>query len=112
MNLNKCDMAEKYLMWLMLREIIGECINLDLDTYEIGSSIHDAEKMKQGYIRLTKELLKDYELPAPKQDESGKGRNIDSESFVKIPIYEYEEFREYKFQKDCEKIVNPSLPKE
>lgn len=75
-------MIEKYLKWLMLREIIGECINLDLDTYEIGSSIHDAEKMKQDYIRLKKELLKDYEIPTPKQDESGNGVQTSTVQFV------------------------------
>lgn len=43
-------MCEKYLKWILLREIIGEHMD---DEY-------DVEKMKADYKRLTEELLSDY----------------------------------------------------
>lgn len=67
-------MSEKYLKWLLLRNIVGEWIRLDMEmsVYVLEGTTYDVEKMKQDYIRLTKELLQDYEIPTPKQDESGE----------------------------------------
>ena len=60
-------MAEKYLKWLMLREIIGEYMDEWKDgingaTFIYHDKEYDLEKMKQDYIRLTKELLGEYEF--------------------------------------------------
>lgn len=71
-------MDEKYLKWILLGGIIGEYMDEWKDgingaTFIYHDKEYDLEKMKQDYIRLTKELLQDYEVPAPKQDESGKG---------------------------------------
>ena len=60
-------MAEKYLKWLMLREIIGEYMDEWKDgingaTFIYHDKEYDLEKMKQDYIRLTKELLDEYEF--------------------------------------------------
>ena len=62
MNLNKCDMAEKYLKWLMLREIIGEYMDDEYNELHIGDKEYDVKKMKADYKRLTYELLNEYEF--------------------------------------------------
>lgn len=55
-------MSEKYLKWLMLREIIGEYMDDEYNELHIGDKVYDVKKMKADYKRLTYELLKDYEL--------------------------------------------------
>lgn len=77
-------MSEKYLKWLLLRNIVGEWIRLDMEmsVYVLEGTTYNVEKMKQDYIRLTKELLKDYEIPIPKQDESGNGVQTSTVQFV------------------------------
>lgn len=55
-------MTEKYLKWLMLREIIGEYMDDEYNELHIGDKEYDVKKMKQDYIRLTKELLGEYEF--------------------------------------------------
>ena len=53
-------MGEKYLKWILLREIIGEHMDDEYNELHIGDNEYDVEKMKQDYIRLTEELLSDY----------------------------------------------------
>lgn len=55
-------MSEKYLKWIMLREIIGEYMDDEYNELHIGDKEYDVKKMKSDYKRLTYELLKDYEL--------------------------------------------------
>lgn len=60
-------MNEHYLEWLFLREHIGYWVdqkscNENLISYRIQDKEYDIEKMKARYIKLTKMLLKDYEL--------------------------------------------------
>jgi len=61
-------MAEKYLKWIMLREIIGEYLS-NFSSEEVDSmkfffcgKEYNVERLRADYIRLTKELLKDYEV--------------------------------------------------
>lgn len=75
-------MAEKYLKWLMLREIIGEYMDDEYNELHIGDKEYDVKKMKADYKRLMYELLKDYEIPIPKQDESGNGVQTSTVQFV------------------------------
>lgn len=46
----------------MLREIIGEYMDDEYNELHIGDKEYDVKKMKQDYIRLTKELLGEYEF--------------------------------------------------
>jgi len=55
-------MSEKYLKWLMLREIIGEYMDDEYNELHIGDKEYDVKKMKADYKRLTKELLNEYEF--------------------------------------------------
>lgn len=55
-------MSEKYLKWLMLREIIGEYIDDEYNELHIGDKEYDVKKMKADYKRLTNELLGEYEF--------------------------------------------------
>ena len=55
-------MAEKYLKWLMLREIIGEYMDDEYNELHIGDKEYDVKKMKADYKRLTYELLNEYEF--------------------------------------------------
>ena len=55
-------MAEKYLKWLMLREIIGEYMDDEYNELQIGDKEYDVKKMKADYKRLTNELLGEYEF--------------------------------------------------
>lgn len=61
-------MSEKYLKWIMLREIIGEYLS-NFSSEEVDSmkfffcgKEYNVERLRADYIRLTKELLKDYEV--------------------------------------------------
>ena len=61
-------MAEKYLKWIMLREIIGEYLSnfrseeVDSMKFFFCGKEYNVEHLRADYIRLTKELLKDYEV--------------------------------------------------
>ena len=54
-------MGEKYLKWILLREIIGEHMDDEYNELHIGDNEYDVEKMKADYKRLTEVLLSDYE---------------------------------------------------
>lgn len=64
----------KYLKWLLMRNIVGEWIRHDLEmsVYVLEGTSYDVKKMKEDYIRITKELLKEYEISFPENKESGK----------------------------------------
>ena len=59
-------MNEKYLEWLFLREHLNYWIDNQFpkgeDILVYQGKQYDVEEMKARYIKLTKQLLKDYEL--------------------------------------------------